>query len=183
MTKSYWFEHDYNAANDAKILFLRQQLGMEGYGIYWFIVEQLVQSGGKLPLKIIPVLAMQSQTQESKVSAIIHGYELFHVEQDHFFSIRLNKHIDTRKYFSEMGKLGVEKREAKRGASRGASSGALSKTDRHTDKQTIRGLNFLNESLEVVFEDGSTQRLGEVQALEYKNGRLLAKQVIKGEIY
>ena len=63
MQKSYYFQHDYNAASDSKILFLRQQLGMEGYGIYWFVLEQLAQAGGFLPLKIIPVLAMQSQTQ------------------------------------------------------------------------------------------------------------------------
>jgi len=48
---SFYFTHDYNAANDSKILFLRQQLGMEGYGIYWFIIEQLAQSGGYLPIK------------------------------------------------------------------------------------------------------------------------------------
>jgi len=120
MKKSYWFEHDYNAANDVKILFLRQQLGMEGYGIYWFIVEQLVQSGGKLPLKIIPVIAMQSQTQESKVSAIISGYELFEIEDGCFFSLRLNGHIETRLSFSEQGKLGAEKRWKNGGGNRGA---------------------------------------------------------------
>jgi len=110
MNKSFWFEHDYSASNDAKILFLRQQLGMEGYGIYWFIVEQLAQAGGKLPLKIVPVLAMQSQTQESKVSAVINGYGLFEISEDDFFSNRLNKHVETRKFYSETGKLGAEKK-------------------------------------------------------------------------
>ena len=57
MNKSYYFSHDYNSANDVKILFLRQQLGMEGYGIYWFLVENLAQAAGILPLNITPVLA------------------------------------------------------------------------------------------------------------------------------
>lgn len=181
MNKSYWFEHDYNAANDAKILFLRQQLGMEGYGIYWFIVEQLVQAGGRLPLKVIPVLAMQSQTQESKVSAIINGYELFAIEDDHFFSLRLNKHIDTRKYYSEMGKKGVEIREARRGASRGALLAPLSKTDIQTNKQ--KGVNFSENKLEVFFADGSSQVLGESQLKMLNSGQLSPSAVIKGNIY
>lgn len=182
MTKSYWFEHDYNAANDAKILFLRQQLGMEGYGIYWFIVEQLVQAGGKLPLKVIPVLAMQSQTQESKVNAIINGYDLFSVEDDFFFSLRLNRHIETRKYYSEMGKKGVEIREAKRGASRGASSGGvravLSKTDRQTDKQILGGYFLLDEK-SVVFNDESRRELTSNELEQIQNGKLKPWQIIK----
>ena len=110
MNKSYYFAHDYNASNDAKVLFLRQQLGMEGYGIYWFIVEQLAQSGGFLPLKIIPVLAMQRQTQETKVKAVIEGYELFQIDEDKFFSIRLLTHLSLRKQLSDKGKEGALKR-------------------------------------------------------------------------
>ena len=107
MTKSFYFQHDYNAANDSKILFLRQQLGMEGYGLYWFILEQLAQAGGSLPLKIIPVLAMQSQTQETKLNAVIWNYELFVIDDKHFFSSRLNDHLALRKHLSEKGKQGA----------------------------------------------------------------------------
>lgn len=188
MNKSYWLEHDYNAANDAKILFLRQQLGMEGYGIYWFIVEQLVQAGGKLPMKVVPVLSMQTQTQESKVRAVIEGYELFKIEDGLFFSIRLNKHIDTRKEFSEMGKLGAEKRWKNRGAIRGAigegnrggNGGAYATTDRQTDRQN-RGVNFSADMTEVVFSDGRTQKLGEIQLLELGRKNLRPQSVIWGK--
>lgn len=186
MNKSYWLEHDYNAANDAKILFLRQQLGMEGYGIYWFIVEQLVQAGGKLPLKVIPVLSMQSQTQESKVRAVVEGYELFRIEEEHFFSIRLNRHIDTRKEFSEMGKIGAEKRWKNRGAIRGAigegNSGAYATTDRQTNIHTDRGFEFFANNTMVRFKDGSSQELGQYQLLLLKEGTLQPHFIKKGEI-
>lgn len=185
MNKSYWFEHDYNAANDAKILFLRQQLGMEGYGIYWFVVEQLVQAGGRLPLKVIPVLAMQSQTQESKVNAIITGYELFAIEQEHFFSIRLNRHIDVRSSFSEAGKVGAEKRWKNRGANRGAISGAnggvYAKTDRQTDNR-IFGVEFFANDTKVRFSDGSEQPLGKGQKQLISEGSLKPQFVKKGII-
>ena len=77
--KSYYFSHDYNAANDTKVLFLRHQLGMEGYGIYWFIIERLADAGGKLPIELIPVLAMQMQSTDIKVKGVIMQFDLFKI--------------------------------------------------------------------------------------------------------
>ncbi len=107
---SFYFTHDYNAANDTNILFLRQQLGMEGYGIFWFIVEQLAQSGGFLPIKITPVLSMQMQVTEAKVRSVITDYELFDIVDQNFYSERLNKHLQIRKQLSESGKKGAKNR-------------------------------------------------------------------------
>jgi hypothetical protein len=107
---TYYFSHDYNAANDVKILFMRQQLGMEGYGIYWFLIEHLADAGGKLPLKIIPVLAMQMHSQEVKVRAVIQEFDLFQVIDDEFFSVRLIEHLIVRNTLSESGKKGAAKR-------------------------------------------------------------------------
>lgn len=119
---SFYFPHDYNSRNDVKCLFLRQQLGMEGYGIFWFLVESLAESGGILPLKIVPVLAMQMQVPDVKVNAVINSFELFIIHNESFFSIRLNEHLNLRKILSEKGKLGVKIREASREALREASS-------------------------------------------------------------
>ena len=106
MTKSFYFQHDYNSANDHKVLFLRQQFGIEGYGIYWYVIEQLAQNGGVLPLKIIPVIAMQIQTTADKVNAVVRNYELFTIDDDLFFSARLMKQIEFRRELSENGRVG-----------------------------------------------------------------------------
>lgn len=112
--KSLYFSHDYNASDDVKILFLRQQLGMEGVGIYWYIIERLAQAGGRLPMKIVPVLAMQMQTPDVKVSAVINSFDLFNIENELFFSRRLINFID--KYAAQKqlksagGKKGMEQR-------------------------------------------------------------------------
>ena len=37
----YYFSHDNNARNDEKILCLMAEYGIEGYGIYWVIVEMM----------------------------------------------------------------------------------------------------------------------------------------------
>ena len=113
---TYYFSHDYNSRNDTKILFLRMQLGMEGYGIYWYLIESLAESGGTLPLQLIPVLAMQMHTTEAKVNAVVNAFSLFDIVEEQFFSIRLNEHLDKvnqlRLSASARGKLSAEKRKS-----------------------------------------------------------------------
>lgn len=113
---SYYFSHDYNSANDTKILFLRHQLGMEGYGIYWFLIERLADAGGKLPIELIPVLAMQMQSTDVKVNGVIMNFDLFKVKSGEFWSERLSEHLNLRLKLSESGKNGAANRWANRGA-------------------------------------------------------------------
>ena len=115
-SNSYYFSHDYNAANDTKILFLRHQLGMEGYGIYWFLVEQLASAGGKLPLELIPVLAMQMQCTDVKVNGVLMNFNLFTIESGEFHSERLQNHLALRQKLSESGKTGANNRWLNGGA-------------------------------------------------------------------
>jgi len=110
MNKSLYFSHDYTASDDVKMLFLRQSLGMEGIGIFWYIVERMAQAGGLLPLKIIPVLSMQMQVTETKVQGVINNFDLFVIDQEHFFSRRLNESLNLRKTLQEAGRRGAEKR-------------------------------------------------------------------------
>jgi len=113
---TYYFSHDYNSRNDTKILFLRMQLGMEGYGIYWYLIESLAESGGTLPLQLIPVLAMQMHTTEAKVNAVVNVFGLFEITDEQFFSLRLNDHLEKVNQIklsaSQRGKLSAEKRKS-----------------------------------------------------------------------
>jgi len=112
---TYYFSHDYNAHNDFKILFLRQQLGIEGYGIYWFLIETLANSDGILPLKVIPALSMQMHTTEAKVEAVIKNFELFEISENDFFSIRLNKNLQKLQDLKETNSVkGLKSAESKR---------------------------------------------------------------------
>jgi hypothetical protein len=105
--KSYYFSHDYNAANDTKVLFLRHQLGMEGYGIYWFLIEKLADAGGKMPLELIPILAMQMQSSDTKVKGVITQFDLFSIVEGEFWSERLNDHLGLRAKLIQSGKNGA----------------------------------------------------------------------------
>ena len=109
-SNTYYFSHDYNAANDTKVLFLRHQLGMEGYGIYWFLIEQLANAGGKLPLELIPVLAMQMHCTDVKVNGVLMNFGLFTIDSGEFWSERLQNHLELRLKLSESGKTGANNR-------------------------------------------------------------------------
>ena len=43
---AYYFPHDSNATEDPKMMLLIDELGMEGYGIFWMLLEALRNQKG-----------------------------------------------------------------------------------------------------------------------------------------
>ncbi|NDV68935.1 Lin1244/Lin1753 domain-containing protein [Dysgonomonas sp. 25] len=112
-----YFSHDSNAKDDPKCVLLIEQLGCEGYGIFWILVETLreQQPDFKYPLILIPALARRYNTTAEKMKTVISSYGLFKIENNEFFfSESLNRRmkifLDKKKKLSEAGKRGNEKR-------------------------------------------------------------------------
>jgi len=83
---AYYFPHDSNAKDDPKISLLIDQLGLEGYGIYWVLVETLRdQPDYRYPLALLPVLARKYNTTEQKCRVVVGNYGLFTVDEGEFF--------------------------------------------------------------------------------------------------
>ena len=95
MKDSFYFPHFYNARNDRKILRLRRELGTEGYGIYFMILEVLRDSSDfKYPMEDIDLLADDFGVSEAKVRTVICNYQLFEVDQNEkFFSAKFNEYM------------------------------------------------------------------------------------------
>ena len=93
---------------------------MEGYGIYWYLIEQLANAGGKLPLELIPVLSMQMHCTDVKVNGVLMNFDLFTIESGEFWSHRLQDHLDLRLKLSQSGKAGANNRWKNGGAIGGA---------------------------------------------------------------
>lgn len=92
---AYYFSHDSNARNDQKCLKLRRVLGLEGYGLFWILVEMLREAKDyRLPLDSITDIAFEARVSEEKIRAVITNFELFEIEQEHFFSLRLTRSMD-----------------------------------------------------------------------------------------
>ena len=65
---AYYFPHFSNARNDPKIVRIRRVLGIEGYGIYFMLLEVLRdQSEFKYPIKNVEDLAYEWHTSKEKV--------------------------------------------------------------------------------------------------------------------
>lgn len=113
--EAYYFSHDSNARNDIKILRLRRQLGLEGYAIYFCIIEMLrEQSEYKMPLSNIPDIAFDINTSEEKVNVVINNFDLFTIEDNLFFSARLLRTMEIynerKTKLSDAGKRGAKAR-------------------------------------------------------------------------
>ena len=84
---AYWFKHDTNAKDDYKCMLLIDQLGLEGYGIFWILIETLrEQDGYRYPIAMLPILAKRYGTSGEKMKAVVTGYKLFEVFEDDTFS-------------------------------------------------------------------------------------------------
>lgn len=93
MKESTYFPHFSAARNDRKIRRLRKELNIEGYGIYFMIIEVLrEQQGFKYPLSDIDLLADEFGTSEPKIKAVIGNYDLFSIDENQmFFSNKLHE--------------------------------------------------------------------------------------------
>lgn len=83
---TYWFRHDSNAKDDYKCMLLIEQLGCEGYGIFWILVETLrEQKDYKYPIALLSALARKYNTTQAKMETVVQNYKLFEVDNDSFF--------------------------------------------------------------------------------------------------
>lgn len=93
--EAYYFSHDSNAKDDPKCVQLIDDLGLEGYGIYWVLVEVLRdQPTYRYPLKLLPSIARKYNSTVPKVDIVVKNYGLFEIENDEFFSLSLNKRME-----------------------------------------------------------------------------------------
>ena len=100
MKDAYYFPHDSNAKDDPKCMMLIEQLGLEGYGIFWILIETLRdQANYKYPLALLPAIARRYNTTYEKVKTVVFKYNFFTIENDEFFySDSLNSRMQIMDY-------------------------------------------------------------------------------------
>ncbi|NCU31735.1 MAG: DUF4373 domain-containing protein [Candidatus Moranbacteria bacterium] len=81
-----WFPHEASSHEKHKLDLLIHQLGPEGYGLFWLLLEVLrKQPDFKYPTKLIPSLARKFNTSTQKLSSVITGYDLFEIDELNMF--------------------------------------------------------------------------------------------------
>lgn len=110
--EAYYFSHDSNARNDEKILAVRMRLGVEGYGIYFMILERLRDESDNMSIKDYNILAFDFRVSADKVKTVIEDFELFEFTEDNkfFYSKRMMNNMKMKNEKSEKARLSAEKR-------------------------------------------------------------------------
>ena len=97
---AYYFSHDSNALTDPKILAMRCDYGMEGYGLYWAIIEMLRNEEkykldyDKNTFRAIKTLTNTDIDVEKYIADCLDDYKLFQLEDNKFFSNSLLKRME-----------------------------------------------------------------------------------------
>lgn len=107
-----YFSHDSNARNNEKILKVRQAFGMEGYGIYFAIIEKLREEKDCTLSKDYDVIAFDFRVEPEAVKSIVEDFDLFVFTEDgeYFYSPSLKDDMDKKAFISkiraELGRKG-----------------------------------------------------------------------------
>ena len=111
---AYYFSHDSNARNDQRLMKVRMKYGMEGYGIYFGIIEILRETEDytlEYP-DSIESIAYDLRVDFNLVEYIVNDFNLFIIneEKDIFYSNSLKRRMEKldekRRIRSEAGKKG-----------------------------------------------------------------------------
>ena len=101
MKDSIYFSHDADARNDEKIIGLIMEHGMEGYGIFWSIIEMLrTATDHKMHLDYKRI-AFALHVDDAKIKNVIHGFELFESDTVFFWSESLMRRMNIKNMVSE----------------------------------------------------------------------------------
>jgi len=114
--EAYYFPHFCNARHDRKIRRLRRELGTEGYGIYFMLLETLREQQDLMyPLSDLDLLAEEFSVSEAKVRVCVCNYELFEIDEtEKFFSpkmlVYLEPYFKMKEQRKMAGKASADKR-------------------------------------------------------------------------
>src|SRR5690606_22988849 len=182
---AYYFSHDSNAQDDPKCMLLIDQMGMEGYGIFWALIERLRnEKDYQLPISLLNAFAKRWNTSREKIETVVKNYGLFYVENGVFFSERLKYSMNLK---SERARISANCRwdnanalqthteRNANGMRKDANKGKEKK------KKIAVGVRFDETGENVFFQDGSFQKLGQYQSMRFKEGGYQPHYIKKGQ--
>jgi hypothetical protein len=108
--EAYYFSHDSNAKDDPKILQLRMEMGWEGYGLFWALIEMLRNESDHRMRTHYKSIAFALHTQEDSIQRLINDFDLFGINDQFFWSESLLKRMEMKEERSEKARESAKKR-------------------------------------------------------------------------
>ena len=111
-----YFSHDSNARNSDKMMQVRMDLGAEGYGIFFMLIERLREEKEYKSTTNYKILEFDLKADSEKIKQVVENYDLFKITEDgkYFYSDSFNDRMEMMdlksKKLATAGKRGAEKR-------------------------------------------------------------------------
>lgn len=109
-----YFPHDENARNDQKLLKLRAKYGLEGYGLFWCILETMATDSTGYIAQDDQAMAglslsygMETEKLKERINFMIDVGIFKSCEHGNLYSDRMQSHIAFRRERSESGRKGA----------------------------------------------------------------------------
>ncbi len=103
MKDTYYFPHDYHARHDTKIEAMVNDYGVEGYGMYWVLIERLYESRNnkiekfpKLFFGLATELCVSPDRAEKFVLSLINDYRLLKEDERYIWSDSVLRRMEIR---------------------------------------------------------------------------------------
>ena len=102
-----YFSHDSNARNSDKLIPLRASMGVEGYGIYFMLLERLREEPDYMSVKDYNMLAFDFRVDAAKVKSVVENFGLFAFTDDGkcFYSEGFTRRMSVKDNKSEKARL------------------------------------------------------------------------------
>ena len=108
MKKDQYIPHEVSMRNTSEVMNLIEKEGMEGYGIYWALMEYLRTQDDYIgDIEVLKSLARQLRVRLPKLKRIMENYGLFSCTETTFLSPKL---VEVMKPFEEkqLGQITAE---------------------------------------------------------------------------
>ena len=92
--ENHWFKHDMNASTDNKIIKLEFKNGLEGYAVFFKVIELLMSNDGKIENNIELICNFLRTTNQELVSTTINDFDLFVIEDGYIYNERVDNQLN-----------------------------------------------------------------------------------------
>ncbi len=157
----FWFSHASDAKDDPKCMLLIEQLGLEGYGIFWVLVEVLRQQKNyTYPLALIGPLSRKYNTTQAKMEVVVKEFGLFELDDSSFFfSHSLNRRMEALEQAKEKKRLaGIKSGQSRRKKKNEQCSNSVQTMLEHrTNGSELTYHNITYNSIDILEREGNPE--------------------------
>ena len=135
MKDTFFFYHDYNARGDEKIINLFRAHGLQGYGLYWVLIEKLYESGGRIAADF-DAIAYDIRTDADLGKSVATKFGLFYLTGSSrlIASKSVDRRLQERRERSEKARESAHALHRKRGIERPHSERSATAERPHSER-------------------------------------------------